>query len=254
MIGTARIGNWNVAAYVLAAGAVALVVAGCGSNGQTDVTIPPIDTGPAISGVISAPNGEYARAGGAWDWAEALLFIPRAAALQNVAPAQGTLRVALSQVLQQDATDGSIDSPLLINQADTDGDGNYTIAASQANQLDTICRLMVSVGSGDSMTRAFVTAKTTNIDAISETVVRVILDRLVRAPAVTLCDFNIDALTKIAGAVGTATTLASGDTVAAINDNAFALACTSAASARVKNAVDAATGKPASTGCGTEFP
>jgi len=254
MIGRARIEGASAVPW-LAAAALALVVAGCGANGETGVTLGPSNTGPAISGVISAPNGAYVRAGGVWDWAEALLVIPRAAALQNVAPAQGTLRVALLQVSVQDAADGSIDSPLLINQADTDGDGNYTIAASQADQLDTICRLMVSVGSGDSMTRAFVTAKSNmNIDAVSEAVVRVILDRLVRAPAVTLCDFNIDALTKISVAVDAATTVASGDTVAAINDNAFALACTSAASARVKNAVDAATGKPAATGCGTAFP
>jgi hypothetical protein len=178
---------------------------------------------------------------------------PRAVALQNVAPAQGTLRVALSQVNQGDAADGSIDSPLLINQNDTDGEGAYRIVDPIAAHVDT-CRLMVSVGSGNDMTRAFVTAKTTNIDASSEAVVRVILNRLTRAPAVNLCDFSLDAIVGISNAVDRAATLAFGDTVAAINDDAFTRACTAAASAEVKQAVDNATGRPASTGCGTSFP
>jgi hypothetical protein len=255
MMEAAQTGKWSVAAHLVAAALVTCVVAGCGNNGQTDLsTQPGPDTRPAISGVVLAPNGVYARAGSAWDWANALLLTPRAAALQNVAPAQGTLRVALSQVSPVDAADGSIDSPLLINQNDTDGEGAYRIVDPIAAHVDT-CRLMVSVGSGNGITRAFVTAKTnTNIDAVSEAVVRVILDRVIRAPAVNLCDFSVDAIVGISNAVDRAATLAFGDTVAAINDDAFTRACTAAASAEVKQAVDNATGRPASTGCGTSFP
>jgi hypothetical protein len=250
----AQTGTCSVAAAVASATLIALLAAGCGSNGQSDVAIrpPPPDNTASISGVVLAPNWQFARAAGWRQWADALCLVPRANALAaNVIPVQSVLRVAFSQVFPADADHGTIESPRLIMQVDTDDNGAFTIVDPAAANLDT-CRLMVSTGSGDSWTRAFVLSKTTNIDAVGEATVRIVLDRLTRAPAVTLCDnFSRDALTQITGAVARAATLAFGDSVTEINDDAFTRAC---GNPKVKQAVDDATGRPASTGCGTSIP
>ena len=211
----------------LGAVCLALTATGCGSNGTADVTLRPTPRPivAAVNGTVFAPNGEFAAADGWRRWACAFNLLSPAYAqtcLMNLMPAGGTLNVALWLVDSIDAKDGKIDASevRLINQAHTDGDGLYEIVDAAAENLD-VCRLMVVVGSNDSETRAFAIEHTTNIDAVSEAVVRVVLDRITQSPPVQLCDFTNAGLANITEKARNAACSAKGDTVAEINESAY---------------------------------
>jgi len=202
-----------------------LTAAGCGSNGTVDTNLqrkPPTIVG-SVTGTVMAPNGEFAARDAGWRWACPIGLLSPAYAqtcLANLMPAGGTLNVALWQIDQIDAKDGKIDNPRTVNQARTDDDGLYQIVDPAAEHLDT-CRLMVVVGHEDSLTRAFAIEHTTNIDAVSEAVVRVVLERITQSPPVGLCDFNNDGLANILDEARDAACSAKGSTVAEINDSAY---------------------------------
>lgn len=210
---------------ILGAACLVLGAAGCGNDGTVAVGFPPTPRPivGAVSGTVFAPNGEFAAADTWWRFAGPVSLASPADAqtcLMNLMPAGGTLNVALWQVDYIDAKDGKIDNPRLLNEARTDGDGLYEIVDSATEHLDT-CRLMVVVGSDDSLTRAFAIEHTTNIDAVSEAVVRVVLDRLTQSPPVQLCDFTNAALANILDKARDAACSAKGDTVASINKSAY---------------------------------
>jgi hypothetical protein len=208
-------------------GALCLVLAaaGCGSDGSVDVGLvrTPQPIVGAVTGTVYAPNGEFASAEGWWRWACPFSLKSPAYAqtcLAALQPAGGTLNVALWQIDMIDAKDGKIDNPRTVSQARTDGDGLYQIVDPAAEHLDT-CRFMVVVGHEDSLTRAFAIEHTTNIDAVSEAVVRVVLDRLTQSPPAQLCAFTNDGLANILDEARTAACSAKGSTVAEINDSAY---------------------------------
>lgn len=204
---------------------LALTAAGCGSDGTAAVTLQPTPRPivAAVNGTVLAPNGQFAAADIWHRWANAVCLLSPAYAqtcLANLLPATGDLNVVLWLVDSIDAKDGEIENPRLLNQAHTDGEGLYEIVDSAAQNLDT-CRLMVAVGSNDSLTRAFAIDHTTNINAVSEAVVRVVLDRLTQSPPVQLCDFTNAGLANITQKAQNAACSAKGDTVAAINESAY---------------------------------
>ncbi len=107
---------------------------------------------------------------------------------------------------------------------------------------------MVAVGdlNQQTLTRAFVLAPApadTDVDVVSETVVRVVLDRLTKAPPVDLCEFTLGSpgLQAITDAVSNAVFTATGANVEEINQAAFELAI---ANTGVRIAIDQATGVP----------
>jgi len=229
-----------LATLVVAAGT------GCGNDGNVGVTFPPtpkqIEDG--VSGVVQMPNGQFSSAGSWWEWPATLNLVTRAFAVRNpnVSPVGAGVLVAISHIDPLDAADGRIDGPLLIDQTQTDEQGRYQIIDAALDDVDQ-CRLMLAVGSGDQLTRAFVTSHSTNddesLDAVSEATVRVVLDRLTKAPPVQLCDFSTDDLRNIYQAVSLAAYTARGTTVAQINADAFAKAMRNAG---VQKAVAQATG------------
>jgi len=205
---------------------LALAVAGCGSNGTAGVILQPTPRPivAAVNGTVFAPNGEFAAADIWHRWVQVVGLLSPAYAqgtcLANLMPAIGDLNVVLWLVDSIDAKDGVINNPRLLNQAHTDGEGLYEIVDSAAQDLN-VCRLMVAVGGNDSLTRAFAIDHTTNINAVSEAVVRVVLDRLTQSPPVQLCDFTNAALTNISNETSNAACSAKGDTVADINESAY---------------------------------
>jgi hypothetical protein len=237
----AMLASVTLASVMLAA----LTLAGCGPNGDASVVVPtPKPDVPRLAGVVLAPNGELAKAGPSW-WPGSADLVARAYAQTSVLPVGPDELVTLSLVEAADAADGQIGNtaghtPLVIAYANTNPDGSYEILDRAVGDVN-VCRLMVSVGSGGTLTRAFVFNTLTNIDYMSEAVVRVVLDRLTMTPPVQLCDFTSAGLQNIAQAVAVATVGASGDTVFAINADAFARA---EASCRVQRAVEQATNVP----------
>ena|ERR1700687_2562025 len=238
--------RWMVGAGVGVALA-ALTTAGCGNNGEVSLGFPP-DT-PTITGevtgIVRAPNGVFAKADRWWWWPDQLR-LRQALAIINptVSPVGEGSLVALSQVDPLDAKDGMIDRPLLVAQMTTDADGRYTIIDRGANDVSG-CRLIVSVGGTLDLTRSFVTSHKTNpdesLDAVSEAVVRVVLNRLTKAPPVQLCDFTASGLDKIYEAASAAAYPATGNSVFDINQDAYAKVSSNRA---VKKAIDDATGVP----------
>jgi hypothetical protein len=227
---------------------VTLSLGGCGHDGTVTATFPstPKPDTPALAGVVQAPNGEIAAVGR--PWLRGFELLPRAYALQNVLTIGEGVEVTLSRVDPIDAADGNIGdtaghTPVFMAQGYTDFEGHYEITDPGADDVDA-CRLMVAVGTvgNGTLTRAFViTAGRADIDATSEAVVRVVLDRLTKAPAVQLCDFSLSGLQNIYDAVARATATASGENISQINQNAFEKAL---ASRSVKRAIDNATGVP----------
>jgi hypothetical protein len=196
------------------------------------------------------PNGQLVSANSYWQWAKSITLLTPAYAKTyqnpNVFPVGG-VPVTLERVDHADAADGSIDTPLnLNNSAPTDVSGNFTIYKTQAGPILDGCGFMLSVGGRNqrTLTRAFVLAPdpaVTDVDVVSETVVRVVLDRLTKAPPVGLCDFPLGSpgLQAITEAVSAAVYTATGADVEEINLSAFRMASTNAA---VQAAVEAATG------------
>jgi hypothetical protein len=194
------------------------------------VYIPPGNPAPSASGTVYAPNGQFAAAERRWQWADALWLMPRAyAALESELPVttEGGENVSLSKLDPVEAAHGSTERALLLGNGRTDSDGFYLISNDQLASFQA-GEIIVQVGSGGMLTRAFVLSCTTNagvscttdIDAVSEGVVHVVLDYLARTTT-QLTDFtaadlgNIDCMARVlAGNI-------SGTSVADINAKVY---------------------------------
>ena len=225
MSGSNQPSGWRTLGCLLGVVGLALASAGCGSDGNVSVALRPTPAPivGAVTGTVFAPNGDFASAAAGIRWACPFSFVSPAYAqtcLQVSMPAAGTLNVVLWLIDTVDAKDGEIDNPRKLNEARTDGDGLYQIVDPAAEQLDQL-HLMVVVGSGDSMTRAFAIEHTTNIDAVSEATVRVVLDRMTQSPPVQLSSFANEALANILDKASAAACSAKGDTVADLNQSAY---------------------------------
>jgi len=235
-----------------------IAMAGCGSDAKSTLQFAPTPApGALVTGVVSMPNGELASASSPWQWARKLhlsspLYAATTSPNPNIFPTGG-VPVTLSRVDDADAADGIIGNtpghaPLLLGQSpETGADGTYTVDKTDLATTVNGCGFMVAVGDANqgTLTRAWVLAAApgaTDIDVVSETVVRVVLDRLTKSPPVDLCrNFPLGSpgLQGITDAVAAATFTAVGSTVQEMNDSGFQKAM---ASAQVTAAVTAATG------------
>jgi hypothetical protein len=228
----------------------ALALAGCGSTGTAGVvqTSPPPMSVTEVQGVVLAPDGMVAAAG--WHWMDRLSLASRAfALLQDVMPVQSGVDVSLSRVdgaaFARGTTDcqgGNVNCPQLLAQASTDDTGLFQIADPAVAHLENDCRLMVQVGSGDTLTRAFVlTRSNNNIDPATEAVVRVMLLAVNQTCAQFCDDISVDELKNISDEVRTVAYSAFGTDVAQINQSAYDLVLADLArNGRVKLAINAA--------------
>jgi hypothetical protein len=246
-------GVWGLAVCV-----AALTFAACGSSGTSGIAFPQDqnDVQPAIHGTIYAPDvdgdGTGVYAARPWPrWAESLALIPRAYALQHVAPIDSDETVTLVQLDSTEAEHGQTDTAAFKADTRTMAGGQFEIRHALAETPEEVCRLMLVVRSGEEQTRAFVLSRSVNppgtsdnLDAVSEALVRIVLQRLTQPPAVQLCDFDAKGLSNIYNAAWEAAYSVSGTSVAQINDKAFAAV---AASQKVHQAIVGATGIPFGT-------
>ena len=184
----------------------ALALAGCGADGTSSVYIPPGDSAPSVSGTVYAPNGQFAAAERWPQWFDALWLMPRAyAALGSELPVITEQNVALSKLDPDQAAHGhpELGQYLLANGRTDPADGTYFISANELANFQP-SEIIVQVGSGGALTRAFILSCTTSatvsctadIDAVSEAVVHLVLDYLARTTAL-LTDFSNEDLGKI---------------------------------------------------------
>jgi hypothetical protein len=232
----------------------ALALAGCGADGTSSLHIPPANPGPSVSGTVYAPNGHFAAAERWWQWADVLRLMPPAfAALKGQLPVTSEENVSLSKLDPVEAAHGHPERGqyLLANGTTDPAHGTYLISSngladSQASEI------IVQVGSGETLTRAFVLPCTTSagycadIDAVNEAVVRLVLNRLLQAPAVQLSDFTGDGLQKVCDYARQALLAKgmSGVSVRDCNDNAYELL---ANNKTIHNMMDDACGAAAAT-------
>ena len=241
MTGSVVSGGRFLFAPAAVAVAMALCVAGCGSNGSSDVGFPEpgMEVKGELSGIAYGPAA-VVEPPLAW-WPSTLGLVSSAYAdLYNEIPfGIRQAHVTLSSVTETDAADGRIDFYDPIAQSvPTDADGRYRVihtfvetleACETINQNRFVGRLLVSISVGDPNfrgdTRGFVISTQTDVDAASEAVVRLVLRRIFeQEPPVQLCDFSIEGLRDLVRFAESAAFTAEGDTVGEINADAYRLA------------------------------
>lgn len=243
------------------AAATTFLLAACGSDGTSRIQIPdsPPELKGELTGIVYGPRAvvEAPIAAGRW-WPSRLGLISTAYAnLFNEIPfgIRGA-HVTLSSLTEVDAADGRIDSyDPVVQSVPTDADGRYRIVHHFVETLEVcesinsdrfVGRLLVSVAVGDPNlrgdTRAFVVSTQTDVDASTEAVVRLVLERIhEHYPPVQLCDFDIEGLRNLVRVAQDAAYTARGDTVGEINADAYRLA---RENCKVLRALDQATGVP----------
>jgi hypothetical protein len=243
MIGSGgRMANWSVVGVLclLAAG-----VAACGHNGSAGVIFPGPgqQSTPLLTGVIEAPNGQFAAADRWGRWMDGLHLLAKAYALSGVSPVTTQERVTLVRVDATEAAHGStLHAKPLAFVSTQDGRYEFVDAslAADLNDLSGCPTLMVQVGdpTTGTLTRAFAFTFETNINWLSEALVQVILDTLVdHTPPVQLCDFNSEEMQNIYNVAYSISGGVTGESVVDINQNAIARL---RGSQSVSNAIEAA--------------
>ena len=154
---------------------LASLMAACGGDTTTSVQLPPQGPppGPAVTGTVLMPNGKVAALAPSLMERLASLTAEEAVALSgNVSPVGRNVEVDL--ILRRG--DGVVQqfAPTFTNDQ-----GQYQFVLPSLTTEDT-CRYIVSVGAGDTLTRAFVfsTSEPVDIDFASEAAVRLVLDRV----------------------------------------------------------------------------
>jgi hypothetical protein len=239
----------------------ALALAGCGADGTSSVYSPPDEPAPSVSGTVYAPNGQFAAAERWPQWLDALRLMPRAyAASGNEAPVITEEKVGLCKLDADQAAHGhpELGQVLLADGSTDPANGIYSIYADELVNFQSgekASEIIVQVGSSGTLTRAFILSCTTgatvscvkaDIDAVSETLVHLVMDRLTEAPPVLLSNFTRDGLQQIYDYVQRALTEQniSGASVQEINDNAYNLL---ANNKTVRSIMDQVTGVPVAT-------
>ena len=186
----------------------ALALAGCGADGTSSVYIPPANPAPLVSGTVYAPNGQHINS-------------EESVSLSRVNPtvaAHGCPPIGVSPCVDPiPGGDGRTDPHT----------GTYRISNSALADTNGD-RLLILVGGGDLLSRAFVFSCTTqpvvsctaNVDAWSEAVVRLVFDHLARTTA-QLSDFSNENLGKIDYVARVLAGNVSGASVAEMNDNVY---------------------------------
>ncbi|HVN86295.1 MAG TPA: cohesin domain-containing protein [Candidatus Binatia bacterium] len=220
-----------------------VLIAGCGGDANVRVVSgggqPTPLPGTSVSGQVKLPKGQVASAPASVLMRVARAMYPSAEALSgSVLPVGAGVDVQLFQIEPSDIVNGEIASGKLLGDNPTTGSGYYQIEVPENIAEDT-CHLLVRVGTGSSLTRAFVFSfgKTVDIDFYSETVVRLILAKV--ATGVPFCNFSNDDIQSILSAVKAAPGTAVGDTAGAINQSAFQLASVDPVVQSVLNAAGA---------------
>lgn len=208
--------------WIVAAGLAALGLAGCGSDGTSSAVVHGAQT-PYVVGTVFAPDGEFAALTRQWQWSDALTLVARADALQGIAGVTTPQTVSLSRLDPVAAGHGcppQIACAQLISSTRTDSSGKYQISDQALGDLSAD-HLIVHVGDEPLLTRAFVFSQTTDIDATSEALVRLVLLRLTQAPAVQLNVFTTNALQNLATQAQRLTQDMVGDSVTDLNDKVY---------------------------------
>ncbi len=177
---------------------VLLLLAACGGGGGGGggggSTPPPAQT--IVSGAVQAPGGQVAfyRQQGPLERFAALFRSVAYAAVTGVSPVPDGTPVQLGQMT-------SLGTLSILATTNTSG-GRYSFNLTSLGlsfSSDLVVRV-VNTSTGAQM-RAFVTGETVNLDPVSETAVRIILEHLAIPPGASLSNFTPQELRDLVGAL-----------------------------------------------------
>ena len=182
---------WTIAAML----SFTLTLAACGGDdGGSPPSPPPAQI--TVSGIVQAPAGQVAlfTEPRLWERIGALVFPEAVAALSGVSPVPDGTPVQLIRI--DDA--GNVATSLASTTV-TGGRYSFNLTNLGLSPASNLAVRVVNSGMGAQM-RAFVTGSTVDLDPISETAVRLVLERIVLIPGTTLNQFTVTELHDIAGA------------------------------------------------------
>ena len=194
--------------------------AGCGGSASSDVTVPksPPPPGPVVNGTVRLPNGSTAMLNRSVLERFAALIVAEAEALSstNVRTVGRNVGVQLS-LLRGDGTVETFDTSY------TNDQGQFLINLPSGTSQDT-CRFILTVGSGQSQTRAFVysTTEPITVDFVSETAVALILGQV--QLGADLCEFSTGEIRTLVGSIRVLPGDVTGANVFDTNRNALLIA------------------------------
>lgn len=165
-----------------------------------------LDPAGHVGGVVSAPNGELARsAPGGWMRWLADIAAPPARAVVGIEPVGAGVEVRLALV----DTTGAVFQELAASATDANGTFRFALASNE----DPGSSLVLRVGDGPTLMRAFVYGENVDIDSVSEAALRLVLHS-----GHALANFSAEELEEIHAAVASATAdVGAGSSVAETN-------------------------------------
>jgi FG-GAP-like repeat len=183
---------WTIAATL----SFALTLAACGGDDGGGPPPPP----PAqiiVSGTVQAPAGQVAlfTEPRLWERIGALVFPEAVAALSGVSPVPDGTPVQLVRIDEA----GNV-AAALASTTVTGGRYSFNLTSLGLSPASDLAVRVINSGTRAQM-RAFVTGPTVDLDPISETAVRLVLERIVLTPGTTLNQFTVTELRDITGAV-----------------------------------------------------
>ncbi|MDX2166990.1 MAG: cohesin domain-containing protein [Deltaproteobacteria bacterium] len=220
--------------------AATLLLASCGGESSVSGGVPTDNNGPTISGTVSMPNGQVAAAPSALErLAAAVVARVEALVSGTVRPVGAGVEVRVREIGPQNISGGRITGGRVTFRGSTGAGGAYAIKLPTGTSPET-CRYILEVGSGSTLTRAFVDDLLVDIDFESEAAVRLVLDEI-RRKTTTLCGLDAGDLHGIRRAVMQSTREVFGDSASAVNAAATAAA---ASDPGVQSAISIALGAP----------
>lgn len=188
-------------ACLLAASSLFLSIAACGGGGGDGGGGTPPPAVPAqtiVSGAVQAPNGQVVfHQPGIGDFFEDLFISSAYASLSGVSSVLDGTAVQLGRM----SSAGTVS----VLASTTVSDGRYSFNLTSLG-LTFTSDLAVRVANGPVQMRAFVTGGTVNLDPVSETAVRMILEQIAVSPETALSSFTPQELRDLVGALDLLTT------------------------------------------------
>jgi FG-GAP-like repeat len=183
---------WTIAATL----SFTLTLAACGGDDGGSPPPPPSPAQIIVSGTVQAPAGQVAlfTKPRLWERIGALVFPEAVAALSGVSPVLDGTPVQLVRI--DDA--GNV-AAALASTAVSAGRYSFNLTSLGLNPSSNLLVQVVNSVTGAQM-RAFVTGPTVDLDPISETAIRLVLERIALTPGTTLNQFTVTELRDIAGA------------------------------------------------------
>lgn len=186
----------------VAASSLLLSVAACGGGGEgggaPGGAPPPATAQTIVSGSVQAPNGQVVfHQPGIGDLFEDLFVSSAYASLSGLSPVPEGTSVQLGRM--------SSAGTFTVLASTTISGGRYSFNLTSLG-LTISSDLVVRVANGPVQMRAFVTGETVNLDPVSETAVRMILEQIAIPPGIALSHFTPQELRDLVGALDVLTT------------------------------------------------